>query len=430
MKGPFSGVTVIEFGQFVVVPFCAQLLADAGARVIKVEPPTGDSYRSATPQLAPGETRQFMIKNRGKESIAIDLGHPDAEPVVRRLIEEADVVLINLSPSAVARRGLDYDSVARINPAVIYGAVTAYGHTGPEAKLPGMDVVVQARSGLMSSLAAEKGGLPFHSEVQAADYTTAILLFGGIAAALYARERTGLGQRVDASLLGGALALQNNALAHVYGEDDWRRQFVEECLPDLRRRGASHSEIEAVRRRMRPDAPTHTTHYRVFRTADGSIALGAGSPLARRRLAEVTGVDEKLMTTDPDEFGARLADLLVNRSSSEWVELLRSNDVPVAEVRHVEEMFFDPHVEAEGLMADFEHESIGRFRGFGVPLRMSATPLSANAPSPPFARHTVSILAELGFDGTAVDALCRTGAVVAAAAPTTAAVAPTRAAEE
>jgi crotonobetainyl-CoA:carnitine CoA-transferase CaiB-like acyl-CoA transferase len=288
---------------------------------------------------------------------------------------------------------------------------------------------VQARSGLMSSLAAEKQGLPFHSEVQAADYSTAILLFGGIAAALYARERTGLGQRVDASLLGGALALQNNALAHVYGKDDWRREFVEERLPELRRQGASHSDIEAVRRRMRPDAPVHTAHYRVFRTADGSIALGAGSPLARRRLAEVTGVDETLMTTDPDAFGACLAKLLITRTSREWVELLRSSEVPVAEVRHVEEMFFDPHVAAEGLMADYEHELVGRFRGFGAPLRMSVTPFEAKAPSPPFARHTVPILTELGFDPMAVDALCRTGAVVAGAVQQ-AAAAPKQVAEE
>ncbi|WP_219412402.1 CaiB/BaiF CoA transferase family protein [Pseudonocardia nigra] len=419
MTGPFDGVTVVEFGQFVVVPFCAQLLADGGARVIKVEPPSGDAYRSGPAQLAPGETRQFLIKNRGKQSIAIDLGHPRAQEVVHRLVEAADVVLVNLSPAAVRRRGLDYDSVAARNPRAVYGAVSAYGHVGPEAGLPGMDVVVQARSGLMSSLAAEDDGLPHHSEVQAADYSTAMLLFGGIAAALYARERTGTGQKVETSLLGGALAMQNNSLAHVYGADDWRREFVEERLPRLRKDSAGHAEIEQVRRAMRPDAPTHTAHYRTFRTADGVIAVGAGSPSARRRLAEVTGVDETLVQTDPEAFRARLAALLVTRGSAEWVEELRAREVPVAQVRHLEEMLFDPHLEAEGLVSDYEHETVGRYRGLGSPLRMSATPFAAGAASPPFAGHTTDLLAELGFDAAETAALCDCGAVVPGARPTT-----------
>lgn len=413
MSGPFDGVTVVEFGQFVVVPFCAQLMADAGARVIKVEPPTGDSYRSGPALLAPGETRQFMIKNRGKESIAVDLAHPAARDVVRRLIESADVVLVNLSPAAVLRRGLDYDTVAGINPRAIYGAVTAFGQVGPEAPLPGMDVVVQARSGLMSSLAAERDGLPRHSEVQAADYSTALLLFGGVAAALYVRERTGTGQRVDTSLLAGALALQNNSLAHVYGEDDWRHEFVNKRLPELRRQGASHAEVEEVRRGMRPDAPTHTAHYRVFRTKDGSVSLGAGSPHARRRLAEATGIDRQLAVTDPEEFGAQLAAALATRTSAQWVELLRAKDVPVAMVGHLEEMFFDPHVEAEGLVADYEHEIVGRYRGIGVSLRMSATPLRPAAASPSFARHTTALLSELGLGESEIAALIDAGAVVA-----------------
>ncbi|HYH29683.1 MAG TPA: CoA transferase [Pseudonocardia sp.] len=412
MKGPFDGVTVVEFGQFVVVPFCAQLLADGGARVIKVEPPSGDAYRSGPAPLAPGETRQFMIKNRGKQSIALDLGHPRAQEVVHRLVEAADVVLVNLSPAAVRRRGLDYDSVAARNPRAVYGAVSAYGHVGPEAGLPGMDVVVQARSGLMSSLAAEDDdGLPHHSEVQAADYATAMLLFGGIAAALYARERTGTGQKVEASLLGGALALQNNSLGHVHAADGWRREFVEEHLPRLRKEGAGRAEIERVRRGMRPDAPVHTAHYRTFRTADGVIAVGAGSPAARARLAAVTGVDDDLVQTDPEAFRARLAALIATRASAEWIGRLRARDVPVAEVRHVDEMLFDPHLEAEGLVADYEHEVVGRYRGLGAPLRMSATPFAAGAASPPFAGHTTELLAELGFDEAEAAGLRDCGAV-------------------
>ncbi|MBQ0925595.1 CaiB/BaiF CoA transferase family protein [Saccharopolyspora endophytica] len=415
--GPFDGIAVVEFGQFVVVPFCAQLLADAGARVIKVEPPKGDAYRSGTAPLASGETRQFLIKNRGKQSIGIDLAHPQAPDVVHRLIEMADVVLVNLSPAAVRRRGLDYDSVAARNPRAVYGAVSAFGHTGPEAGLPGMDVVVQARSGLMRSLGAEEDGLPHHSEVQAADYATAMLLFGGIASALFARERTGKGQQVEASLLGGALALQNNSLAHVHGADDWRHEFVAEHLPRLRRDGAKRAEIEGVRRAMRPDPPLHTAHYRTFRTADGVIAIGAGSPQTRRRLATAAGLDEELLETDAEAFRTQLAVLIATRTSADWVADLLARDVPVAEVRHLDEMLFDPHVEAEGLVADYEHETIGRYRGLGATFRMSETPVVTRAASPPFASHTTELLAELGFDAAAVGALIDGGAVVARTAP-------------
>jgi len=412
MTGPFDGVTVVEFGQFVVVPFCSQMMADGGARVIKVEPPGGDAYRSWPDQIADGETLQFLIKNRGKQSLALDLSHPRAPEVVAALVEEADVVLVNLSPAAVVRRGLDYASIAAINPTVIYGAVTAYGQVGPEAHLPGMDVVVQARSGLLSALGAEKEGVPLHSEVQVADYSTAMLMFGGIASALYVRERTGRGQRVDVSLLGGALAIQNNSLGHVHDRDQWRVEFVEDRLPKLRQAGASRLEVESERRSMRHDPPSHTAHYRIFRTADGFLALGAGSPGARRRLAASTGMDPEMAAADPDRFGEQLEIALRDRGSDEWVALLLAAEVPVAKVRHVEELLFDEHAEQEGLIADIDHPVVGRYRGLGTPIRMSATPMLADRPPPAFAADTVDVLTRAGLSTSDVQSLVTDGAVI------------------
>ena len=412
MTGPFAGLTVVEFGQFVVVPFCSQLMADGGARVIKVEPPTGDNYRSWPDPLAPGESRQFLIKNRGKQSVSLDLSHERASEVVDTLVRAADVVLVNLSPAALGRRGLDFESLRAVNPRLIYGAVSAYGQVGPEAPLPGMDVVVQARSGLLSSLGAERGGVPLHSEVQVADYSSAMLLLAGIASALYVRERTGEGQRVDVSLLGGALAVQNNSLGHVHREDDWRVEFVENRLPKLRESNASGAEVEAERRALRPDPPKHTAHYRIFRTASGSLALGAGSAGARRRLCEVVGIDPELANTEPEGFGRRLETMLRRRSSDEWVSLLLAADVPVAKVRHIDEMLFDAHALEEGLIADYDHPVVGRYRGLGVPIRMSGTPMRADLPSPTFATDTVAVLAELGMEPTAIDSLLTDGAVI------------------
>lgn len=415
MSGPFEGVTVVEFGQFVVVPFCSQLMADGGARVIKVEPPAGDSYRSWSDGIGERESRQFLIKNRGKESFSLDLSHPRAAEVVAALVRAADVVLVNLAPAAVARRGLDYDSLRAINPRVVYGAATAYGQVGPEAHLPGMDVVVQARSGLLSSLGAERDGVPLHSEVQAADYSSSLLLLAGISAALYARERTGTGQRVDVSLLAGALAMQNNSLGHVHEHDGWRTEFVEDRLPALRRAGATRDTVETERRRMRPDPPNHTAHYRIFRTANGFLAVGAGSPGARRRLCEVVGMSTDLADSDPAAFGAALEQALRERTSDEWSKLLTDAEVPVATVRHVDEILFDDHVLTEGLVADYDHPEVGRYRALGVPIRMSGTPMRPSGASPSFAAHTARVLSEVGYSNDDIDQLADSGAVVTAA---------------
>ena len=415
MSGPYAGLTVVELGQFVVVPFCAQLLADAGARVIKVEPLTGDSYRSWEDGLGETQSRQFLIKNRGKESVAVDLGHPDGAQVVRRLLEVADVVLVNLSPAAVRRRGLDYESVREVNPRIVYGAVSAYGHVGPEAPLPGMDVVVQARSGLLTSLGAERDGVPHHSEVQVADYASSLLLFGGIGAALYARERTGEGQEVTVSLLAGALAVQNNSLGHVHEHDGWRQRFVGEQLPAFRAEGADHARVEATRRAQRPDAPQHTAHYRVFATSDGYVAVGAGSPAARRRLCELVDLPEELPTADPAAFGELLATALRQRTTDDWVTALREAQVPVAPVRHVDELFFDEHVLAEGLLVDYDHPSVGSYRALGVPVRMGGTPWGGAPPAPELAGHTASVLTELGYTAAEISALAEQRAVRVAA---------------
>jgi len=404
--GPFSDLLVIEIGQFVVAPVCSQYLADGGARVIKVEPPTGDPYRTQDP-VATMESRQFAIKNRGKESLPLKLGHPGAAEVLERLIARADILIVNARPDTLARHGLAYADVAELNPRLIYAAASAFGFVGREARFGGMDVVAQARSGLLYAAGAEEDGLPYHSEVQFADFSSALLMLAGIGAALHSRSRTGLGQEVGVSLIGGALALQGNVLGHFVDHDAWREEFVNDVLPRARAEKWTPREIASARRDLRPD-PRDTTYYRVFRTSDGMLAVGAGSPTIRASLFDVLGLHQDGGTVTREAVDRAFE----QRSSDELVELLRGRGVPVSEVRHVEELFFDEHVRDEGLVRDVEHPTLGKYATIGAPIRMGATPFVGDRPSPLFGEHAVDILTELGFEPTEIDALFEGGAVV------------------
>jgi len=409
---PFEGVTVVEFGQFVVVPFASQFLADGGARVIKIEPPAGDTYRAADP-LAPNESRAFIMKNRGKESLALRLSHPDAGEVVQRLVRAADVVLVNMRRQSVQRRGLTYEELSRTNPRLVYGSVTGFGTRGPESEFAGMDIVAQARGGLMQALGSERDGVGYHSEVQVADYTAALLLLSGITTALYARERLGVGQEVEVSLLGGALTIQNNVFADFAEHDGWRDDFLNDLLPRARAEHWSAAELEQARSQLRPD-PRNTDFYRVFRTLDGALAVGAGNPDLVRLLVATLGVDADAARAEQAEG---VAAALARLSSADALARLRSAGIPVSLVHHVDELLRDAHVEAEGLVQDLEHPTVGPYRSLGCPIRLSHTPYGATRSSPGFGEHTRQILRELGFGEDEAQDLIDRGVAIAHPAP-------------
>lgn len=405
--GPFAGLTVLEFGQFVVVPFCSQFLADGGARVIKVEPLNGDPYRSAD-AIAPNESRQYITKNRGKQSLSLKVGAPGADEVINRLVRIADVVLINMRKETVERHGLAYEKLKLVNPQIVYGSVTGFGSKGPEAKYAGMDVVAQARSGLIMAAGAERDNLHFHSEVQIADYTAALLLLSGVSAALLARERRGHGQEVEVSLLGAGMTIQNNVLGDFAEHDGWRSEFLNEVLPRARAERWSVAEIDAARSELRPD-PRNTDFYRVFQTADGSVAVGAGSPGLVKQLLETLGAGGAGEDRATQVRG--IEEALEAMSSEDAIELFREEGIPVSAVFHIDELLRDPHVEAEGLVADLDHPTVGRYRALGEPIRLSADPFRANGTSPTFAADTESILGELGFSGQEIEGLVDAGSV-------------------
>src|SRR5437899_8122818 len=206
---PFAGIEVVEFGQFIAVPFCAQLLPEGGARGSKIEALEVDPVRQLSP-LVPGETRHFLSRNRGKRSLPLDLRHPRAQEVIERLLARADVILTNFRPGLAEEFGLDWTSLAPRFPRLIVGSVSAFGRRGPDARLAGMDLVVQARTGLMAGLGKVQDGLPASGDAPVADYMCAMTLAFGVASALLRRERTGRGGQVDVALMMAALVLQNN----------------------------------------------------------------------------------------------------------------------------------------------------------------------------------------------------------------------------
>src|SRR6266705_2849004 len=248
---PFAGIEVVEFGQFIAVPFCAQILSEGGAHVIKVESVDGDPVRQLAP-LAPGETRHFISRNRGKHSLPLDLRHPSARRVVDRLLARADVVLTNFRPGLAAELGLDWTSLAPRHPRLVVGNVSAFGRRGPAARLAGMDLVVQARSGLMAAGGNIQDGVPTGGENPVVDYMCAMTLAFGITSALLRRTATGRGGEVDVSLLMAALMVQNNNMVRIESADGAAHTAIRARLAEMRATGRPYAEQAALTPQIRP----------------------------------------------------------------------------------------------------------------------------------------------------------------------------------
>ena len=277
---PFSGVRVVEFGQFVAVPYCGQLLADGGADVIKIEALIGDSSRHVT-QVAPGETRIFMARNRGKHSLPVALKHENAQEIIDAVLAWADVALMNFRPGLAESIGLDSETLKTRFPSLIIATVTPFGHEGPDANLAGMDVVVQARSGLMAAQGRIIDGRPAPGDPVPADYMCAMTLGFGIASALFRRERSGGGGAVDVSLMHAAMTLANNQMVHSHDHDgDTRNQALQD-LDRMRAEGAPYTE-QLGHMQKAVDRPIMKIYYRTFECADKAIAVACGSVKLRK----------------------------------------------------------------------------------------------------------------------------------------------------
>lgn len=421
---PFAGVEVVELGQFVAVPYCAQLLADGGAHVVKVEPLDGEPTRHLAP-LAPGATRHFLSRNRGKQCLPVDLRHPATAAVLDRLVERADVLLLNLRPGLAAEHGLDAAALRARYPRLVVGNVTAFGKQGPDAALPGMDIVVQARSGLMASMGRMVNALPAVGDSPIADYMAACLLAFGVSSALYRRERTGEGAEVDVSLLAAALALQNTLILRVEAADGEAHAELREWLAQARAAGVPFAEQAAHSHSVRTVAMT-SVYYRTYATSDAAIAIACASAGLQRRLLALTGLSDdalgasgprELLTAHYHELQTRMEALFRGRSTAEWKAALDAQGIPASAVLLPVELLEDEQAKASGLLHDQHHPLLGGVRLLGSPLELDQDGFHPGPPAAPLGSESRQILAGLGFTPAAVDALVAAGAVRAQQSP-------------
>ena len=414
LNGVLSGIRVLDFSEYIAGPLAGQLLADLGADVTKVEPPHGDFWRHTAP-VAPFESRGFMGVNKGKRSISLDLKNAAARPVLERMVRSADVVIANYRPGVAARIGVDYETLSAINPRLIYCENTAFGAKGPYKDRAGFDLVSQAMTGIMSFEGA--GGLP-HPIITTSptDLAAGFFMAYGVAAALYQREHTGRGQRIETSLFAAGLAIQYRPIFSIENLD---RASREDLLATLERAKAEGKRAEDVIKEhpSRHDALRRANpYYKVYETKDSYIALACLNNRLRRLACQVLEVEDPRVQGDEFNVDTLSADetlvlselikaIFTHRTSDEWVEAVDAAGVPSGAVRMTAELFNDPQVIEGDLIVELEHSILGPVKMANSPLNMSGGETGSRRASPALGEHTREFLGELGYAPAEIDEL-------------------------
>ncbi len=383
MTPPLAGLRVIDQTQALAGPYCAMMLGDLGADVIKIERPgSGDQSRTWGPPFLGTESTYYLAVNRNKRGMTLNITAAAGREILYRLVDSADVFMTNIATVASLKKyGLDYDTLRERNPRLIYASISGYGRVGPRADQFGYDLVAQGESGMMAISGAPEAG-PMRFPTPIADMTCGLFTLIGILAALEARHTTGVGQMLDMSLQEGQMTWLENYAGAYFATGDEPQQY-----------GNRHPQIA-------PYEPVQAKDERWF-------ILGVGSDNTWRKFCEVAGLDE--LGNNPryatnadrvtyyDELMPAVRSVIRQRTADEWLDRLRAADVPVGKINTVSEALADPHLLERNFIVELEHPSLGMLRSLATPVHMSMTPLRYEQHPPLLGEHTAQILADLGY---------------------------------
>ena len=391
---PLDGIRVIEIGNYMAGPWCCMQLADLGADVIKVENPEGGDQVRATGPFVGGESANFLRINRNKRSLALDLKTPEGADIFRRLVARTDIVVENMRPGTMSDLELAYDSLAQLNRGLIYVAASGWGQDGPYAQEPGLDIIVQGMSGLMS-ITGEPDGNPVKVGVPIVDLTCALYSALAAVAALRARERDGEGQFIDVALFEAGVSLAIWEAGEYFTTGEVPRPL-----------GSAH----------RTSAP-----YQALRSADGWFTVGATSPrnwAAFCRALGLEALEEDPRYADNPARRRNIASLIsaiqevtVREPSAHWVTVLKAAGVPCGMIQDYAQVFNDEHLAARGYFQDLPHPTGAAVRSLGSPMRLARTRVRMERAAPALGEHSVEILRDLGCSVQEIEILGARGIV-------------------
>ena len=407
MPGPLDGIKIIEFTQIIAAPFGGMLLADMGAEIIKVEPLEGEPWRLHT-EFIPKESKTFIGLNRGKKSLPLDLQSPEGLEIAQKLVADADVVIINARPDVPKNLGIDYETLSQINPKIIYCDNTAFGRRGPHGYRPGYDLIVQAMSGLLAADNKVVAGVPQQvTPTAVADYTTGVAIAWGVSAALFSREKTGKGQKIDTTLLSTSLLIQGGFMElEDHGKDE--KDELVETLGALREAGLPYTSLLEQQQVYSPFNTAFRIYYTTYQTSNDVIAIACLSNRLRKKAADAIGVIDPRFSDDfdpddPDSIDAieslseQIKSILITKTCQEWLAIFDDAGVPAGPVRFIQELTDDEQVIANDMVVEVNHSLAGKVRMAGPMIQMSETPLEAKSASPALGEHTDQIMLALGY---------------------------------
>jgi formyl-CoA transferase len=375
---PLQGIHVLDLSRVLAGPYCTMVLGDLGAEVIKVESPEGDETRGWGPPFLEGESAYYLCVNRNKRSIVVDFKTEEGRKTLHKLVKQSDVLVENFRPGTLARYFLDFESLSKINPNLIYCSITGFGQTGPLRDQPGYDFMIQAMGGLMS-ITGEPDGEPMKVGVAVADLFAGQNAVIAILAALQARNQTGRGQYLDISLFDSQVAM----LANV----------------------ASNYLTSGIRPKRFGNAHANIVPYQSFQASDTWFVVAVGNDRQFEKLCEVIGHlelinDERFRfnserVRNRHELISILKPILLTRTANEWLSALEAAEIPCGPINTLAEVFSMPQVEARGMIVPMEHTAIRDLRLVGSPLKFSETPVAYKRPPPRLGEHTDEVLKEL-----------------------------------